>query len=180
MAKFLTPKQKRVLETLGSYFAEFDIAPTLTELQDMLDIKTKRGVVKHLEALEKKGYIYRNGKSRGIFLDSGFSSEMYDIPILGYANAGQPLVVAEEEIMGVIKVDKKILPKKSDLFALMVKGDSMNLRTINKVPILNQNYVVVEKRGSFSDGDLVLAVVDNAGTIKTFKKSDDKIILYTE
>ena len=180
MARFLTPKQKRVLETLGSYFAEFDIAPTLTELQDLLEIKTKRGVVKHLEALEKKGYIYRNGKSRGIFLDSGFSSEMYDIPILGYANAGRPLVVAEEEIMGVIKVDKKILPKKSDLFALMVKGDSMNLRTVNKIPILNQSYVVIEKSGTFTDGDVVLAVVDNAATIKTFKKSDDKIILYPE
>jgi len=180
MAKFLTPKQKRVLETLGNYFAEFDIAPTLTELQDLLDIRTKRGVVKHLEALEKKGYIYRNGKSRGIFLDSGFSSDMYDIPILGYANAGQPLVVAEEDIMGVIKVDKDILPKKSDLFALMVKGDSMNMRTINKVPILNQNYVIVEKSGAVSDGDVVLAVVDNAATIKTLKRTETSIILYPE
>jgi len=180
MAKFLTPKQKRVLETLSNYFAEYDIAPTLTELQDLLDIKTKRGVVKHLEALEKKGYIYRNGKSRGIFLDSGFSSEMYDIPILGYANAGQPLVVAEEDVIGVIKVDKDMLPKKKDLFALMVKGDSMNMRTINKVPILNHNYVIVEKNGSVSDGDVVLAVVDNAATIKTLKRSDNSIILYPE
>jgi len=180
MAKFLTSKQKRVLETLGGYFSEFDMAPTLTELQEMLEIKTKRGVVKHLEALEKKGYIYRNGKSRGIFLDSGFSSEMYDIPILGYANAGQPLVLAEEDIIGTIKVDKGILPEKSDLFALMVKGDSMNMRTINKVPILSQSYVVIEKNGQVSDGDVVLAVVDNAATIKTLKRSDNSVILYPE
>ena len=180
MSKFITLKQKRVLESLTTYLSEFDMAPTLAELQEMLGINTKRGVVKHLEALEKKGYIYRNGKSRGIFLDSTFSSDMYDVPVLGYANAGRPLAMAEEEIMGVIKMDKDVLTQKPDLFALMVKGDSMNTRRINKVPILNNSYVIIEKSGQVSDGDVVLAVIDNAATIKTLKRSDNSVILYPE
>jgi repressor LexA len=180
MSRILTPKQKQVMDTLSSYFEENDESPTLTELQDMLDIKTKRGVVKHLEALERKGFIYRNGKSRGIMLQNAVSADLYDIPILGYANAGQPLVFAEEDIIGSIKVDKSMIKNTDALFALVVKGDSMNLRTVNKVPIMDKNYVIVEKGGSYNNGDVVLAVIDNAATIKTFKQSENSVVLYPE
>lgn len=180
MSKIITLRQKRILEVITNYITEYNESPTLAEIQDSVGIKTKRGVAKHLDALEKKGYIYRNGKSRGITLDSVISSDMYDIPILGYANAGQPLVYAEEDMVGSIKVEKEMLPKSKDLFALIVKGDSMNKRVINNVPIMDKNFVIVDKQTSFIDGDVVLAVIDNAATLKTFKRGSNSVILYPE
>ncbi len=180
MSKFLTSKQRIVLDALSSYLEENGEAPTLAELQEILGIKTKRGVAKHLEALERKGFIYRSGKSRGIMLENSLNSEMYDVPILGYANAGQPLVFAEEDIVGSIKVDKDIIKNKKNIFALVVKGDSMNMRTINKVPIVDKNFILVQKESSYDNGDVVLAVIDNAATVKTFKRSDNSVILYPE
>lgn len=178
----LTQKQQKVLESIQFYITENDQPPTLSELGDMLGIKTKRGVVKHLDALEKKGFLYRTSKPRGIILTSGDSSQMdtLSIPVLGYANAGRPLVFAEEDIIGSIKIDRDLIKDSRKTFALVVKGDSMNLRQVNRVPILDRNYVVVEKDSSYSDGDVVLAVVDNAATIKTFKRSQNSVILYPE
>lgn len=178
----LTQKQQKVLESIQFYITENDQPPTLSELGDMLGIKTKRGVVKHLDALEKKGFLYRTSKPRGIVLTSGDSGQMdtLSIPVLGYANAGRPLVFAEEDIIGSIKIDRDLIKDSRKTFALVVKGDSMNLRQVNRVPILDRNYVVVEKDSSYSDGDVVLAVVDNAATIKTFKRSQNSVILYPE
>ncbi len=180
MSKFLTLRQKRILEVITNYITECDEAPTLAEIQDAVGIKTKRGVAKHLDALEKKGYIYRNGKTRGISLDTPINSGMYDIPILGYANAGQPLVYAEEEMVGSLKVDKEMLPDSKELFALIVKGDSMNKRLINNVSVADKNFVVIDKSSQFRDGDVVLAVIDNAATLKTFKRGSNSVILYPE
>lgn len=178
----LTAKQQTVLNSILGYIQENDQPPTLSELGDILGIRTKRGVVKHLDALEKKGYLYRTSKPRGIVLTS-FNSDLQDtlsVPVLGYANAGRPLVFAEEDIVGSIKIDRDLIRNSKKTFALVVKGDSMNLRNINKVPILDRNYVIVEKDSTYSDGDVVLAVVDNAATIKTFKRSQNSVILYPE
>ncbi|CAG1022687.1 repressor LexA [Patescibacteria group bacterium] len=178
----LTQKQQLVLNAIQSYINENDQPPTLSELSELLGIKTKRGVVKHLDALEKKGYLYRTSKPRGIILTngSGSISDTFSVPILGYANAGAPLVFAEEDIIGSIKIDRDLIKDSKNTFALIVKGDSMNLREVNKVPILDRNYVVIEKNTNINDGDVVLAVVDNAATIKTFKRSQNSVILYPE
>jgi repressor LexA len=181
MARILTSKQKYVLDTIKSYIEDNDESPTLLELQMLLEIGTKRGVVKHLEALENKGYVYRNGKPRGIVLtDPDYLTNTYGIPVLGYANAGAPLVFAEEEIVGTIHVDKNLIKSDADTFALIIKGDSMNMKTIDKVPLADGNFVIVQKGIPFTNGDPVLAVINNAATIKTYKKSQNSIILYPE
>lgn len=181
MSDNLTSKQKQVLEMIKNYLQEYDMAPSLPELQSELEIKTKRGVVKHLLALERKGYIYRNGKPRGIQLtDPNYSQNTYGIPILGYANAGRPLVFAEEDIVGTIHVDKNLVKTDKNTFALIVKGDSMNMKRIDRVPIADGNFAIVRKGAEYKNGDPVLAVVNNGATIKSFKKSANSIILYPE
>lgn len=181
MSKDLTTKQQKVLEAIKEYMGEYELPPTLPELQDQLEIKTKRGVVKHLMALERKGYIYRNGKPRGIVLtDPNYVQNTYGIPILGFANAGTPLVFAEEDIVGTIQVDKELIKTEKNMFALIVKGDSMNMKTIDRVPIANGNYAIIKKGAEFGNGDPVLAVINNAATIKSFKKSKNSVILYPE
>ncbi|KKR06098.1 MAG: LexA repressor [candidate division WS6 bacterium GW2011_GWF2_39_15] len=181
MNQYLTEKQVRVLTTIRDFFLENGYAPSLSELQLMLSINTKRGVVNHLESLEKKGYIIRTSEPRGIKLVEEEEYEyMIGIPILGYANAGQPLAIAEEDRLGLLHVDKSLLSHKSNLFALIVTGDSMNQRNIEGKPMSDGSYIIVSKDSDVTNGDAVVAVLDNSATVKSYKKSDDMIILYPE
>lgn len=181
----LTNKQDRVLRIIRDFYLENGQAPSLTELQGMLSISTKRGVVSHLEALEKKGYIIRTSEPRGIHIVEDSDTEMvYEylvgIPILGYANAGTPLILADEQNLGILQLDKSLIGKKKDLFALIVKGDSMNMREIDGKNIEEANYLIVQKNGEYEDGDAVVAVIDGCATVKNIKKDNEMVILYPQ
>ncbi|KUK66851.1 MAG: Repressor LexA [candidate division WS6 bacterium 36_33] len=184
MGGILTKKQENVLRIIRQCYLENGQAPSLGELQEFLGISTKRGVVNHLIALEKKGYIIRTGDPRGIHIVDNDEEIVYDyligVPILGYANAGTPLVNAEEENLGNIKVDPKLVNKKKDLFALIVKGDSMDLAEIEGKNIEEGSYLIVQKDAEIQDGDVVVAIIDNSATVKRFKKGDGMITLYPE
>ncbi|HOV30049.1 MAG TPA: transcriptional repressor LexA [Candidatus Dojkabacteria bacterium] len=184
MDSILTKKQENVLRVIKQYYLENGYAPSLVELQQELGISTKRGVVAHLLALEKKGYIFRTGEPRGIHMVEKDDEIVYDylvgIPVLGYANAGIPLVSAEQENIGVLKVDRNIVGHRDDLFSLIVKGDSMDLAEIDGKKIENGSYIIVQKNNEVEDGDIVVAIIDNCATVKRFKKTDDMIILYPD
>lgn len=182
MENYLTEKQQRVLSAIGEYFDENFQSPTLSELCIILGIKTKRGVVKHLEALERKGFITRLSRPRGIFPKDRLDeySSIYDIPVLGYANAGTPLVFAKEEQLGTLKISKNFVKDSNNVFALIIKGDSMNQRKVGTSILADKNYALIKKTDSYQDGDVVLAVIDNAATIKTLKRKNNSIILYPE
>jgi len=184
MGGILTKKQEKVLRIIRRYYLENGYAPSLGELQEFLGISTKRGVVNHLIALEKKGYIIRTGDPRGIHIVDNDEEIVYDyligVPILGYANAGTPLVSAEEETLGHIKIDPKLVNKKNDLFALIVKGDSMDLAEVEGKNIEEESYLIVQKNAEIKDGDVVVAIIDNSATVKRFKKGDGMITLYPE
>ena len=175
----ITEKQEKVLDFIRDYYLEKGIAPSLGELQEYLRIKTKRGVVKHLEALEKKGFIIRTGGARGIQLQEDESYEyLIGIPILGYANAGTPLATAEEEYLGSLKIDKKLLRNGENVFSVIIKGDSMNRHSIDQSPLLDGNYAIVDKKAEVEDGDVTLAIIDNSATIKILKKQQGIISLH--
>ena len=184
MDGILTKKQEAVLGIIKRYYLEQGVAPSLNELKDELGITTKRGVVVHLDALEKKGYIFRTSQPRGIHMAENDDEIVYDyligVPILGYANAGIPMVSAEEENMGVLKIDKNILGKRRNLFSLIIKGDSMDQAVIDGHTLKNGKYVIVEKDADFEDGDIVVAIIDNCATIKRFKRGRDMIVLYPD
>lgn len=180
----LTDRQKVVLNTIRNYFLDNGYAPSLTELQQMLDISTKRGVVSHLEALEKKGYIIRTSEPRGIQVineEEPVYEYLVGIPILGYANAGTPLVLAQQENLGVLQLDPNLVDtNEHNLFGLIVKGDSMNLRNINGKLLEEGHYLVVQKDAEYDDGDVVVAIVDGCATVKNFKKEKGLVILYPQ
>jgi len=183
MDERLTERQEEVLKIIRDFFLDYSYAPSLTELQSMLKINTKRGVVSHLEALEKKGYIIRTSEPRGIqVVNDNDEEEVYEylvgIPILGYANAGTPMVLAQEQNMGILQVDKTLLKNKKDLFGLIVKGDSMNMRSIDGKSLEEGHYLVVQKNAQYEDGDVVVAIVDGCATVKNIKREKDLVILY--
>lgn len=181
----LTDRQVEVLSFIRNFFLDKGYAPSLSELQQVLNINTKRGVVNHLEALEKKGYIIRTSEPRGIqIVEEENDEEVYEylvgIPILGYANAGIPLVIAEEQNMGILQVDKSIIGNKRDLFGLIIKGDSMNQRRIDGKNLEEGHYLIVQKDSEYEDGDVVVAIVDGCATVKNIKREKDMVILYPE
>jgi len=185
MDGILTIKQDKVLRVIRDFYLENGNAPSLTELQGMLGITTKRGVISHLEALEKKGYIIRTSEPRGIqIVDEVEDEPIYEylvgIPILGYANAGTPLVLAEEQNLGVLHLDKTLVGGKKNLFSLIIKGDSMNMREIDGKTLEEGHYLVVQKDAQYEDGDVVLAIIDGGATVKNIKKSEDMVILYPQ
>jgi repressor LexA len=184
MGGILTKKQEVVLKIIRKFFLENGYAPSLSELQEALNITTKRGVVNHLIALERKGYILRTGEPRGIHIVDNDEEVVYEyligIPILGYANAGTPLVDALEENLGVLRVDKSIVGKKENLFSLIVKGDSMDLASIDGKNIVDGSYLIVQKDSNVEDGDIAVAIVENSATVKKVKREKDMVILYPE
>ncbi len=184
MDEKLTERQKLVLNTIRNFFLDNGYAPSLTELQQLLEISTKRGVVSHLEALEKKGYIIRTSEARGIQVineEEPVYEYLVGIPILGYANAGTPLVLAQEESLGVLQLDPNLVEKKEqNLFGLIVKGDSMNLRNINGKALEEGHYLVVQKDAEYEDGDVVVAIVDGCATVKNIKREKGLVILYPQ
>ena len=184
MDGILTQKQEEVLRIIKDCYLENGYAPSLNELKEKLGISTKRGVVAHLIALEKKGFIFRTGQPRGIHMIENDDQIVYDylvgVPILGYANAGIPMVVAEEENLGVLKIDRNMLGKKKNLFSLIIKGDSMDLAKIDGETLGDSKYIVVQKDAEFEDGDIVVAIIDNCATVKRFKRAKNMIILYPD
>ena len=187
MPNKLTDKQERVLTLIRDCYLENGYAPSLGELQSILGFSSKRGVVNHLVALENKGFIIRTSEPRGIQIigESDDSNLQYEyligIPIFGYANAGTPLVSAQEESLGILRVDRTLVGKKSprDLFGLIVKGDSMNQREVNGVKIEEGKYLIVDKDASISEGDVVVAVIDSSATVKNISLSTkDMVVLY--
>jgi len=184
MDGILTQKQEEVLRIIKDCYLENGYAPSLNELKEKLGISTKRGVVAHLIALEKKGFIFRTGQPRGIHMIENDDQIVYDylvgVPILGYANAGIPMVAAEEENLGILKIDRNMLGKKKNLFSLIIKGDSMDLAKIDGETLDDGRYIVVQKDAEFEDGDIVVAIIDNCATVKRFKRAKNMIILYPD
>ena len=106
----LTKKQTEVLDLVKAYVDQHGYSPSLTEMMKILGLSTKRSVAFHLDALEKKGYITRTGQARGIRLAAkAVGSDFLTVPLLGFANAGAPMILAEEEDNGELTVDKKLL-----------------------------------------------------------------------
>ncbi len=180
MTHTITTRQNEILSLIKSFIIETGQAPTLTEMERALGI-TRRAVVKHLQALEKKGLINRSSSSRGIALRETQSGQMFiDVNILGYANAGAPMVIAQEQQLGYLRINRSLLPVTKDVFALMIKGDSMNMREVDGGTLEDGKYAVIAKNVDIKNGDVVLAIIDNCATIKTIKKDRNIVVLYPE
>ena len=179
----LTVKQEKVLNSITEFISRYGKSPTIEELKDTLGQKSKRWVVQYLETLEKKGFITRWRGFRSIRLGNwvGFQ-QMLSIPILGYANAGTPLVNASEENLWVLPVSKNIIKWNiEDHFMLKVEGTSMNKFIVNWKTIDNHSYILVNKKETTpnfkNDKEAYLFLVNGSATIKVAKKEGDNLYL---
>ena len=166
----ITEKQKEILEYIKETILKKGYPPAVREICEAVNLKSTSSVHSHLETLEKNGYIRRDPtKPRTIeILDDDFALtrlEMVNVPLIGTVAAGVP-ILAQENIESYMPFPAEMLPNK-DIFMLRVKGESMI-----EAGILNGDQVLVSSQSTAENGEMVVALVDDSATVKTFYKED--------
>ena len=174
----ITQKQSEILEYIKSQILQRGFPPAVREICEAVNLKSTSSVHSHLETLEKNGYIRRDPtKPRAIeILDDMFNltrREMVHVPIIGQVAAGEP-ILAQENIEDYWPVPADRMPNKQTFF-LKVKGESM----IN-AGILDGDMVLVEEDSTASNGDMVVALIEDGATVKTFYKEEGVFRLQPE
>ena len=154
----ISKKQQEILDYIKNEILNRGFPPAVREICEAVNLKSTSSVHSHLEALEKNGYI----------IDDNFNlarREVVNVPLVGTVAAGQP-ILAVENIEGYFPVPAEYMPN-AQSFMLKVKGDSM----IN-AGIFDGDQVLVKQQASASNGDIVVALVEDSATVKTFYKED--------
>ena len=174
----ISKKQSEILEYIKEQILEKGYPPAVREICEAVHLKSTSSVHAHLETLEKNGYIRRDPtKPRAIEIcEYSFQlvrNEITSIPIIGTVAAGQPILAAEN-IEGYFPVPVDMVPN-AETFILKVKGDSM----IN-AGIFSGDQIFVERTNVARNGDMVVALVDDSATVKTFYKEQGHVRLQPE
>lgn len=174
----ITAKQQEILDFIKKKTLERGYPPAVREICEAVKLRSTSSVHAHLETLEKNGYIRRDpSKPRAIeIMDDSFQmvrQEMTSIPIVGQVAAGLP-ILAEQNINGYFPLPVDIVPN-NEVFVLKVKGESM----IN-IGIMDGDQIFVECTETARNGDVVVALIDDSATVKTFYKEDGHIRLQPE
>ena len=174
----ITQKQSEILEYIKSQILNKGYPPSVRDICQAVNLKSTSSVHAHLESLEKNGYIRRDPtKSRTIeIIDDNFNlsrREVVNIPLLGQVAAGQPLL-AVENITEYFPIPSEYMPGR-EVFMLKVKGDSM----IN-MGIYEGDQIIVRKQNTASNGEVIVALVDDSATVKRFYKENGHIRLQPE
>lgn len=178
----LTEKQSRFLDLLKDYISAFDKSPTLEEMRIWMEqngwekISSLNSIKQYLEALEEKGLIRCEHKKRGITLLDG-NVETTRVPLVDSRVAcGSPTAVLDDAATDFLEVSKKLIPKLAQAYAFCCSGDSMDQAGID-----DGDFVIVQPQPvEIRDGDLVLANVDDYGTVKRFRQAGETISLLPE
>ena len=174
----ISDKQREILEYMKEQILQKGYPPAVRVICQAVNLKSTSSVHSHLETLEKNGYIRRDPtKPRAIeILDDDFNltrREVVNVPIIGQVAAGEP-ILAEQNIQDYFPIPAEMMPN-AESFMLKVKGESM----IN-AGILSGDTVLVQKQNTARNGDMVVALVDDSATVKTFYKEDGHFRLQPE
>lgn len=174
----ITSKQREILEYIKNEILNKGYPPAVREICEAVHLKSTSSVHSHLETLEKNGYIRRDPtKPRAIeIMDDNFNltrREVVNVPMIGKVAAGQP-ILAVENIENYFPIPAEFMPN-AESFMLKVKGESM----IN-AGIFDGDSILVQKQSNAKNGDMVVALVEDSATVKTFYKEDGHIRLQPE
>ncbi|MCI7577588.1 MAG: transcriptional repressor LexA [Spirochaetia bacterium] len=177
--KTLTERQKEVLEFIARFSEENGYPPTVREIGENFGISL-RAVQDHIAACQKKGYLsqcQKRSRSFRVIKGDNFSESkafVTKVPKLGTIAAGKPLL-SEENLDGYVTIAEPFVKPGKIYFALNVRGASM----VN-AGILEGDLAIIEQTEMAAEGQIVVAVVDNAITLKRFYKEQDRIRLQPE
>lgn len=175
----LSAKQKQILEYMKAEVREKGYPPSVREICDAVGLKSTSTVHGHLSRLEKKGLIRRDPtKPRAIeILDDSFydtpQRELVHVPIVGNIAAGTP-ILAEENIEDTFPIPVDYIHNDT-VFMLRVKGKSMI-----EAGIFDRDLILVRQQNDANNGDIVVALIEDFATVKTFYREKDFIRLQPE
>ncbi len=170
----LTESQQRIFQYICKYIEQSGYPPAIRDIGKAFDIASPNGVMCHLRALQKKGYIQRDekneergGRARSITIP-GVSAGGFSLPLLGVVAAGATIEAVQQDE----RLEMRELFSQDNLYVLKVRGSSM----IDS-QIADGDYVVIKKQDSADNGEKVIAMVDKAMTLKKFYKRKEHIRL---
>lgn len=191
----LTDRQKQILDYIRISIRDRGFPPSVREIGDAIGLKSSSSVHSHLTALEKKGYLKRDSSSAraltvnedllddelSVHADAVIAEEPVDevfrnvipLPLVGRVAAGSP-ILAEQNIEETMGLPKQIVGD-TNSFLLTVSGESMI-----EAGILDGDIVVVTEQNTARNGEIVVALIDDEATVKTFYKEDGRIRLQPE
>ncbi len=174
----LTSKEKVFYDYIAEAIHVQGYPPSVRDIQQALDIKSTSTVHAYLQRLEEKGYIRKSDrKSRSLRVSdpTPATRDVAHVPVVGTVAAGIPILAAEniEDYVDVPLTHRSL--KSSDLFALRVKGESMI-----GVGIMNGDIIVVKKENVARNGEIVVALVGDEATVKTYYKENGHFRLQPE
>ena len=180
----LTKRQEQTLDFIRTSIRDRGYPPTLREIGEHMGIRSTNGVNDHLRALERKGYLRREDmKSRALrvvgeqdnappaTIGSGSSADddTIEVQVLGRVAAGLP-ILAEENVIDSVRIDRMMVKGSQDVFGLRVQGDSMI-----EAGILSGDYIFVRKQSSAERGDIVVALIGDDATVKYYYPERDYV-----
>ena len=174
----ISAKQEQILNYIKECILDKGYPPTVRDICFAVGLSSTSTVHSHLNSLEQNGYIRRDpSKPRAIeIVDDEFNltrREVVNVPVIGTVAAGQP-ILAEENITDYFPVLPEFLTN-NQTFMLKVKGDSM----IN-AGILYGDTIIVEQTNTAKNGDIVVALIDDSATVKTYYKENGHYRLQPE
>lgn len=179
MSEVLTERQEAVLKFIEEYQLAHGKSPTLKEMREYFGVSSDNSILKHLKALEEKGFINKDDTPRGISLLDSVRNRLggengFKLPVLGFIPAGGP-VLSTEYVNSWMQIGNDLAKNAEDYFLLEVSGNSMI-----DAGIFEGDLVVVNTKQIPRDGDIVVALVDNGNTLKRFIKKEGKVYLKAE
>jgi repressor LexA len=176
--KSLTRKQLEFFEKLLEHHRREGVPPTVRELQEECGFRSPRSVLQFLGTLEEAGYIERVHGARNIRIlkpppmdsDAG-RARTVQVPLVGKVSAGAP-ILAEENIKEYVPIESRLARPPHRYFLLHVVGNSMN-----RAGIKNGDLALVRQQNTAETGDRVVALIDDAATIKEFHRTEDAVVL---
>lgn len=175
----LTQRQREILDLISTTVADRGYPPSVREIGDVVGLSSPSTVHSHLSTLAAEGFIRRDpSKPRAIevIAEDGAThisrAAVRDVPLVGAIAAGSP-ILAEEDIEEVYPLPTELVGREP-VFMLRIKGDSMR-----DVGIFDRDYVVVERRQTARNGQIVAALVEEEeATVKTFERTRAGVTLH--
>lgn len=174
MGKNLTKRQRQILDYITEFIDEHKYAPSLREIGEHFKLSSPATIHAHIENLKKLGFLktsYNEARSIELVPANINWAKAVELPLAGLITAGEPIeAIADHE---TIAVPADFVTDNFNSYVLRVKGESMI-----EDGILNGDYVIVERNPSPQNGDVVVALLNNAyATLKKFYKEKTRIRL---
>lgn len=180
MSKKGEDKQQKILNFVNEYMRENGYSPSIREICKGVGLSSTSTVHAHLETLKKNGFLEKdNSKSRSIRIKTAIEdivgeNDIINIPVIGRVAAGSP-ILATENFERTFPVPADFVGTSSNSFILKVKGESMI-----EAGIFDGDYIIVKQQAVANNGEIVVALINDSATVKTFYKEKDHIRLQPE